>query len=157
MTSKSLPDGEASEKGRPVNESMQQWFQMLCIWLDVEADAELYTLQELHKMAEMAGNDSVYSLKRLKQRLQEKYKEKLYFAEIDGRANVVYFQDMVDFIVNDAWYEERERNKAKDAERIIITAAKLIMAEIREKNITHQYTLKMMTLKIQETVGFQDF
>ena len=84
-------------------------------------------------MAEMAGNDSVYSLKRLKQKLQEKYKEKLYFAEIDGRANVVCFQDMVDFIVNEAWYEERERNKAKDAERIIITAAKLIMAEIREK------------------------
>ena len=134
MASKSLPDGDASEKGRPVDESMQQWFQMLCIWFEVEADAELHTLQELHnKMAEMAGNDSVYSLKRLKQKLQEKYKEKLYFAEIDGRANVVCFQDMVDFIVNEAWYEERERNKAKDAERIIITAAKLIMAEIREK------------------------
>ena len=156
MISKSLPDGEASEKSRPVDESMQQWFQMLCIWLEV--DAELYTLQELYnKMAEMAGNDSVYSLKRLKQKLQEKYKEQLYFAEIDGRANVVCFQDMVDFIVNDAWYEERERNKAKDAERIIVTAAKLIMAEIREKNMTHQYTLKMMTLKIQETVGFQNF
>ena len=156
MISKSLPDGEASEKGRPVDESMQQWFQMLCIWLEV--DAELYTLQELYnKMAEMAGNDSVYSLKRLKQKLQEKYTEQLYFAEIDGRANVVSFQDMVDFIVNDAWYEERERNKAKDAERIIVTAAKLIMAEIREKNMTHQYTLKMMTLKIQETVGFQNF
>ena len=42
MTSKSLPDGEASEKGRPVDECMQQWFQMLCIWLDVEADAQLY-------------------------------------------------------------------------------------------------------------------
>ena len=40
---------------------------------------------------------------------------------------------MGDFIVNDAWYEERKRNKAKDAERIIITAAKLIMAEIRGK------------------------
>ena len=132
MISKSLPDGEASEKGRPVDESMQQWFQMLCIWLEV--DAELYTLQELrNKMAEMVGNDSVYSLKRLKQKLQEKFKEQLYFTEIDGRANVVCFQDMVDFIVNDAWYEERERNKAKDAERIIVTAAKLIMAEIREK------------------------
>ena len=28
-------------------------------------------------------------------------------------------------------YEERKRNKHKDAERIIVTAAKLIMAEIR--------------------------
>ena len=42
-------------------------------------------------------------------------------------------------IVNDAWYEERKRNKHKDAERIIVTAAKLIMAEIQEKEYTSVY------------------
>ena len=100
MTNKCLPSGDVSEKGRPIDEGMQQWFQMLCIWLVVEADAELYTLQELHyKMSEMAGVESVYSVKRLKQKLQEKYGNKLYFAEMDGRANVVCFQNMVDYIV----------------------------------------------------------
>ena len=52
---------------------------------------------------------------------------------MNGRANVVCFQNMVEYIVNDAWYEERKQNKNKDAERIIVTAAKLIMAEIQEK------------------------
>ena len=104
MTNKQSPYAEGAEKGRPVDEGMQQWFQMLCIWLEIEADAELYTLQELHsKMTEMAGDESVYSVKRIKQKLQEKYGEKLYFAEIDGRSNVVCFQGMVDFFLNDLW------------------------------------------------------
>ena len=77
---------------------------MMCIWLEVDADAELYTLQELHsKMSEMAGDENVYSIKRFKQKLQEKYGNKLYFAEIDGRSNVVCFRDMADYILYDLW------------------------------------------------------
>ena len=40
---------------------------------------------------------------------------------------------MDNFIINDRWYNDRDRNKERDAERIITTAAKLIMSEIREK------------------------
>ena len=96
---------------------------MLCIWLEVDSDAELHTLKELHdKMSSFAGEESVYSTKRLKQKLQERYGNKLYFSEVDGKPNVACFQGM----------EERRRDKEKDAERIVTTAAKVIMAEIRE-------------------------
>ena len=62
MTNKQSPDAKALEKGRPVNDGMQQWFEMLCIWLEVDADAEFYTLKELHsEMSEMAGDGDVYS------------------------------------------------------------------------------------------------
>ena len=58
---------------------------MMCIWLEADADAELYNSQELHsKMSEMAGDENVYSIKRFKQKLQEKYGNKLYFVERDG-------------------------------------------------------------------------
>ena len=40
---------------------------------------------------------------------------------------------MADYILNDLWQEERKSDKHKDAERIVVTAAKLIMSEIREK------------------------
>ena len=46
--------------------------------------------------------------------------------------NVACFQGMADFYINEMWEEERRKDKEKDAERIIITAAKVIMAEIRE-------------------------
>ena len=36
-------------KGRPVDENMAQSFEVLCIWLEVETDAERYTVTELHK------------------------------------------------------------------------------------------------------------
>ncbi|KAG1650221.1 hypothetical protein GQR58_028237 [Nymphon striatum] len=106
---------------------------MLCIWLDVEAGAEFYTLQELHtEMSEIAHGEDVYSVKRLKQKLLKRYQDYIYFAEIGGRSNVVCFRRMVDYILNETWYEERNQNKEREAEKIILTAAKLIMAEIRE-------------------------
>ena len=38
---------------------------MLCQWLESEADAESYTLAELHgKMVEIAGESEVYTAKR---------------------------------------------------------------------------------------------
>ena len=40
---------------------------------------------------------------------------------------------MASYILNDAWYKKRKEDKRTDAERIIETATKLIMADIREK------------------------
>ncbi len=64
--------------GRPQDKGMLYWFQMLCWWLESEADAELYTLTELHaKMVEVSGGSDVYSPKRLKQKFQEYFLRKL--------------------------------------------------------------------------------
>ena len=99
MTDKKSPDlqhEENKERGRPADEEMLHWFEMLCIWLEIDSDAEPSTLKELHsKMSELAGDDSVYCLKRLKQKLQERYGNKLNFAEIEGKSNVVCFQNMI--------------------------------------------------------------
>ena len=113
---------------------MLQWFKILRQWLESEADAESYTLTELHnKMKEISDNSEVYTVKRLKQKLQEHYKEFIFFAEVEGRGNVVCFKDMVKYIINEKWYSEKKANIEDEAERIVITAAKIIRAEIRDK------------------------
>jgi len=62
---------------------------MLRQWLESEADAELYTLAELHnKMAEFANGSNVYALRRLKQKLHEHYKDFIFFAEVVGHGTV---------------------------------------------------------------------
>ena len=46
---------------------------MLCIWLDLQADTDLY-MTELHKkMAEWANGGAVYGTKFLKTKIKEKY------------------------------------------------------------------------------------
>lgn len=98
-----------------------------------EAGAELFTLSELHtKMVELAGESEVYSSKRLKQKLKEQYEGYAFFAEIEGRSNVLCFKNMVEYIINEKWYSERKASTKDDAERIVIAAAKIISAEIRE-------------------------
>ncbi len=53
---------------------------LLIKWFEAEADAELYTLTELHsKMIKHADESDVYSKKRLKQKLQERYTNYIFF------------------------------------------------------------------------------
>lgn len=149
MADMKSPDPDRGERGRPRDEGMFHWFEMLCIWLDVDSDAELHTLKELHdKMTSFAGDESVYSAKRLKQKLQERYGNKLHFTEVDGKSNVACFQGMADFYLNEMWKEERRKDKEKDAERIVTTAAKVIMSEIRET--------KYETSKYPKTLDISD-
>lgn len=93
--------------GRPVPGEMHDWFEALCKWLQNDCEAELCTLDELHAhMVEIAGGDEAYSMKRLKQKLQEHYGDHVYFAEIRGKKNVVCFRNVAGFIINDKWYSE---------------------------------------------------
>ena len=79
-------------QGRPQDQGMLQWFEMLLQWLESEAGAELYTLAELQaKMEEFSNESEVYSIKRLKQKLQDHYKEFIFFAEVEGHDSVVCF------------------------------------------------------------------
>ena len=119
--------------GRPKDIGMLHRFEMLYMWLDSEADAELCTLAELHsKMAEFSGESEIYSIKRLKQKLQEHYKECIFFAEVEGRGSVVCFRNMARCIINEKWYSYKEDNIEDEDERIVTAAAKIIRAEIRE-------------------------
>ena len=58
----------------------------------------------------VGGSNDVYSVKRLKQKLQDKYKDFIFFAEVQGRKNVVYLRNVADFIINDKWYEAKKQN-----------------------------------------------
>ena len=64
---------------------MLKWFKVLVEWLESESGAKLYTLTELHfKMVEYFNGDDVYTIKRLKQTLQEHYKEHIFFPMLKG-------------------------------------------------------------------------
>ena len=89
---------------------MLKWFKVLIKWLKSESGAELYTLTELHsKMVEFSDGDDVYTIKRLKQRLQEHYKELIFYANVEGRENVVCFKNMATgkYIINEKWQSSR--------------------------------------------------
>jgi len=113
---------------------------MLCEWLESEADAELYTLAELHnKMTEFSGGSSVYTPKWLEQKLHEHYQDFIFFAEVEGRGNVLCFRNMASYIINDKWHSERKGNIEEEAKCIVCAAAKIIRAEIREKTYDTQF------------------
>lgn len=112
---------------------MLKWFKALIEWLESESGAELYTLTELHsKMVEFSDGGDVYTIKRLKQKLQEHYKEHIFFANVEGRENVVCFKNMAMYIINEKWQSSRNSMEDK-AGWIVSTAAKIVRDEIQEK------------------------
>ena len=136
--------------GRPIDESMHETFMKLCQWLEKESESELFTLDELHEEMQSISprNGSMYSIKRLKQKLQDHYKELLFFAEFKGRKNVVCFRNMASFIINEKWYKERSSNVTDEVNRIVSAAAKLVREEIREMTFDNTFYPLPSELKV---------
>jgi len=109
----------------------EQSFEKLCDWLEVN-DFELLTLQDIVKKADdLACGSNVYTDQYLKQKLLQRYGDHIQFCEVRGRQNVVCWKEMAAYIVSEKWYEDQKHDKM---ENIVITAAKLLKAAIREAN-----------------------
>ena len=77
----------------------------------------LYTVKELNeKMIDLADFPTVYTTKWLKRKIIEKYDQNVFFAEMKGRSDVVCLKIFADLIVNNAWYEMREKDLNKESE-----------------------------------------
>ena len=64
---------------------MLKWFKVLIEWLESESGADLYTLTELHsKMVKFSDGNDAYTMKRLKQKLQEHNKELIFLPMLKG-------------------------------------------------------------------------
>ena len=118
-------------KGRPIDNLKQYEFEQLCQWM--ENEVEMISLSEAHKkMIELAGNSEVYTRKWLKKSLETKYGEEIFFAEIDGKSNIICFKDLAKRIVTDMWYQEEKKDDFDDeCRRIISAAAKLIRSAVK--------------------------
>ena len=102
----------------------------LCLW--IEREGELYSLKELHDKMEKEANDTdTYSRRWMKVKSVEKYGERIYFSEINGKSDVVCFKDIADILINDAWYNKRNENSENEAKRVLDLAAKIILGQIR--------------------------
>ena len=116
-----------SKRGRKPDAAMPLYFEMFCLWLENEAEKELDTLHELAlKMSEFADGDDTYSTKWLKQKLIDRHKDSIYFAEIDGRPNIVCFRTTASSIITEKWYNDRKTEVEDEAECIVERAAKII-------------------------------
>ena len=120
-----------SSRGRNESDAKLAAFKTLCEWLDEQT--ELYTLQDLHdKMIELSGEATyVCATKWIKKKLEDKYGDYIFIAEVSGRKNAACFRNLASMIINDKWYEERHTDVKNEANRIIDTAAKLIKNRLR--------------------------
>ena len=107
---------------------MSDHFERLCQWF--ESEMVPVKTSEIHsKMKELAKSDEVYSLKHLKRKLEERYKEDIIISQTEGKANLVCFKDVAQFIIK----RSKKENENTNEEVIIKTAAKLIKAEIQNQ------------------------
>ena len=102
-----------NKAGRHKDEDMDVSFQLLCSWL--EGQAEVFTLPEMQeKMKTFSETGEAYSVPWLEKKLQMKYKDLIYFSR--GMPTKVCFRDMANYILSDAWYNDRKDNTLEDDE-----------------------------------------
>jgi hypothetical protein len=73
-------------------------------------------------------NNAVYTEKWIKQQLICRYGSHIKFNEVRGPRNVICCEKMSAYKVNQKWHE----NQSDNSEHIVVTAAKLLKAAIRE-------------------------
>ena len=91
----------------------------------MENEIDLFTLADFRLKLEEVSNYEVYNITRIKQTLQEKYKENILFAEVSGRKNFVCFRNMDDWIISDQWYDNKRQNVDDEAKNILKMPQKL--------------------------------
>ena len=126
---------DCNDAGRSIIVEKTTAFEKMCDWLEKDSSCGLYTLHDLLiKMEELGGGiSSVYGEKSLKLKLQKKYKEHIYFTNLPGLPMVVGFRDMTSYI-----FWKMKKNQVQTKDFIIIAAAKLIKAELREIDKTNE-------------------
>lgn len=77
------------------------------------------------------SSDEVYGVKRIKQKLQVKYEENIFFAKVSGNKNII-FRNMADRIVSDQWFDNKRQKADNEAKRIIETAPKIIKSKLKQ-------------------------
>jgi len=128
---KSLRLPSASKRGRPKNTVQEENFEKLCTWFEHEGD--LYTANELlEQLRQLAGeNETFSSTQYLKTKLKKRYGDSIFFAEIEGKKDVVCHKRCASEVINDKWYENRGKNDEEESLCIVNAAAKLIFQDIR--------------------------
>ena len=53
------------------------------------------------------------------------------FTEEEGKSSKVCFSNMVDYLINDKWYQNRMSSKKDEADRILSMASKIVLNDIR--------------------------
>ena len=104
-------------------------------------------------MVDLAGSkENVYNIKWMKKKLKDRYKEHVNFVAADGKTTKVCFKDVIDYLI-EKWYKNKLGDKNDETQRIIITAAKLIMKGIRSKKYySEYYPCKESMLKVDEAL-----
>lgn len=115
--------------GRPNTSTIQKALDEIC--MSLEKDSELLDLDDLRNKMVKACEADVDTVKRIKQKLQEFYQENIFFAELNGRKNVVCFKTMAELIKSDKWYSFGKSDKVDEARRLIQKVAKLIKCSMR--------------------------
>ena len=137
---KALNDADSrGEIGRPADVMKVEYFERMC--QEIEKSPYTYTQSEAHALMvrhARGSEDAVYSKRHMLVCLREKYGHHLTVCSKNGRSNLLCFSNMVDYLITDKWYEQRQLNKEDDATRIINMATKLLITSMKEKMYSKQ-------------------
>ena len=118
-------------RGFPEFLKMQSVFNVTrYVWFVDEWNRSFHSWGFPAKMKEVSS-DEVHGVKRIKQKLQVKYEENIFFAKVSGNKNII-FRNMADRIVSDQWFDNKRQNADNEAKRIIETAPKIIKSKLKQ-------------------------
>lgn len=133
----SKKSGTGEKRGRPSEDYVIAAMEDIYTFLDQAIDCQ-YSMDEV--MRAITGEKP--TVKTVKEKLQEKYKERLIISQLHSHKTVLCFKEVGNKILNSAWYESSMRGKTAEEERlrVVRAAAAIIKEDIQSRAYdTSQY------------------
>ena len=95
--------------GRPTNQNQKELFEKLCEWLESEMEAQ--SMSDIHKKQHdfSVNEKDIYSAVWLQNLLKDQYGKNIKFVQEEGKPDIVYFDNLGDYLISDKWYKERKK------------------------------------------------
>lgn len=138
--------------GRPVKDTCKIAFEETMKYFE-ENDDEQMTIDELVRKMSEHCNDP-YSVKHMRQKLNERYGQNIIITSINGKPDVVTFRYTARYILHE-FFRESKNGEAENKDAIIKAAAKIIRSEIKSMSVSKQAYPKPSEVEcLQQNLSF---
>ena len=169
-TGKSIPkkfQSEVAKKGRPKSVGMNlgrphqqlryETFLEVAKFVEENDDEQISVNDLMNKMIEHLKDTSctTYSFPYMMTKLKEHFGDRIVITQINGKSNIVTFCSTAKVVLQSFYEQSKEEYTETEAQRIVVTAAKLIRNSIKSVELCNEfYPAQEQLEKTEEALKF---
>ena len=157
VAKKGRPKSGGINLGRPHEQLRYEAFLEVAKFVEENDDEQIRVNDLMNKMIEHLKDTSctAYSFPYMMTKLKENFGDRIVITQINGKSNIVTFCSSAKVVLQSFYEQRKEEHTETEAQRIVLTAAKLIRNSIKSVELCNEfYPAQEQLEKTEEALKF---